>query len=242
MGPRIVYNLTGVGAAVPGEDVGVGKFGLDHECRVQRPEHHVLQTGHRVGEHIAGVDEAVLPVGEVGFGLHHVGVALDPESFLLADKLEGALGRLDLASINVDHLAVIEHVAVGFHRGEADVRLHLLLEGVAHREGSLAYLEVVDSLKSVEDGISGGDAVAVVERGRVDVGVGLRVYCAAEVVVGVGGGAYRRGEYREDGVAPCNLRIASGGLLDADLGRVGHGVFHTILEAHRRPSLRRGAQ
>ena len=96
----------------------------------------------------------------------------------------------------------------------------------------LGDFQIVDGLKTVEEVDARREAVAVVERGRPDVGVRLRVDAAAKVGIGIGATFHRRREGRKDGVAPVDLRIAIVGLGNAHFRGVLHGIAHTFFEGH----------
>ena len=95
--------------------------------------------------------------GELGFHLHHVGVALLPELLLPFGDMKRFRGGFDLLFENFGEPAVVDHIAVGLHGAQADVVPYALLLADAHRDGGFRYPEVVDGLESVEEGDSGGD-------------------------------------------------------------------------------------
>ena len=200
---------------------------------ILRPEHHVLKCDLSVVELVVGLNELVLFVGEVGIHLHNIRVTLLSKFLLTAGFCERFLGDLDLSLVDVGQLTVIEHVAVGFHRGEADVSLNLVFLRVAKSDGSLGDLHIVHGLESVEESDAGAYTITVVERGCGDVGVGLRVNRTSEVIVSRAASAYLRGERIEDRIPSRKPCVTIGRLLDPHLGAVADRIFHTILQRHR---------
>ena len=200
---------------------------------ILRPEHHVLKGDLSVVELVVGLNELVLLVSKVGIHLHNIRVTLLSKFLLTAGFCERFLGDLDLSLVDVGQLAVIEHVAVGFHRGEADVGLDLVFLRVAKSDGSLGNLHIVHGLESVEEGNARSDSVTVVEGCRGDVSVGLRVNRTSEVIVGGAASADLRGESIEDGVPSGKAGVIVGRLLNPHLGAVADRIFHALLQRHR---------
>ena len=119
--------------------------------------------------------------------------------------------------------------------GEARYRsfgFGLTLLRYAHLQRGAGNLHIVDRLEAVEEIDAGAEAVTVVEGGRVDVGIGLRVHGAAEVVVGVDAAAYLRGEGGKHGLAARDACIPGLSLANAHLCRVADRILHTVLHAH----------
>ncbi len=200
---------------------------------ILRPEHHVLKCDLSVVELVVGLNELVLLVCKVGIHLDDIGMAFLSKFLLTAGFCERFLGDLDLSLVDVGQLAVIEHVAVGFHRGEADVSLNLVFLRVAKSDGSLGDLHIVHGLESVEESDAGAYTITVVERGCGDVGVGLRVNRTSEVIVSRAASAYLRGERIEDRIPSRKPCVTIGRLLDPHLGAVADRIFHALLQRHR---------
>ena len=76
----------------------------------------------------------------------------------------------------------------------------------------------------------GREAVGVAECGRVGVDVGLGVDTAAEVER-TGCSCRYRGEESESGFPAVYAAVIVGRLLQAHLGRMGHGVLHAVVES-----------
>ena len=223
-----------------------GHLGINHQFLIHRPEHQVGEIHQLVVVHIPGIDDLVLPVGEVGFGLDHVGVAFLADLFLLPEPGERRLGRNGLGFVDVDEPFVIDHVVVGFHHREADVGFHLFLLRLPDGQRRLRDLQVVDRTEAVEQVDARPHGIAVVERGLRDIGIRFRVDAAAEIVISIGASAHRRGEGTEQRIAPCDLRVAGFSLLDPHFRGIGDGVLHTVVERHlaghlglRRPNRRK---
>ena len=122
---------------------------------------------------------------------------------------------------------------------QADIGLHLLLHGIGDEHPGLGDLEIVHRLEAVEQVDSGTDAVVVVERRRVEIGVRLRVDAAAEVIVSIGLRRYLRRKQLQCRIPPVDPCVADRRLLDPHLRGIGHGVGHAVMQGHR--SLRLGA-
>ena len=212
---------------------GSRKGRVDDKFLWLRPEHHVLKGDAGIVELVVGLNELVLLVCKVGIHLDDIGMAFLSEFLLTACFRKGLLGNLDLRLVDVRQLAVIKHVAVGFHRGETDVSLDLVFLRVAKSDGSLGDPQVVNGLESVEESDAGADTIAVVERCCGDVSVGLRVNGTSEIVVGRAASADLWSEGIEDRVPSCKPGVIVGRLLDPHLGAVADRIPHAILKRHR---------
>ena len=206
---------------------------IDDKLLVHRPEHQVRQGHPLIQIHIAGIGKLILPVGQVGLHLDDVGMALLPQFFLAAGPLQRLLRDSHLLLVHVAEALVVHHVVVRLHHRQADIGLHLLLPGFGDLHTGPGDLVIVHGLEAVEQVIPGAHAVVVVERGRVEIGIGLRVDAAAEIVVRIRARIDLRGEQGQRRIAPVDLRIADGRLLDPDLRRIGNRKLHAVTERHR---------
>ena len=177
--------------------------------------------------------QLVLKSGEVALYLHHIGMRFLSQLLLFRSQLQRLLRRGHLFLQRIFQLGIIQHVAIRLHGGKADLVLGLLFLGQSHLLRGLGDLQVVDCLESVEQIHPDRQAIAIMEGGRQGVNVRLRVDGTTEIEIGVGVTVHRRGEGRQDGVAPVDLGIAVVCLLDAHLGGMFHSVAHTFFQVHR---------
>ena len=216
--------------------------GLCLPCRHRRVDDQFLIHGpeHQVGEchlliliHIIGIRQVILAVGEVGLHLDHVGVSLLPQlllPFCLGERLPSH-GHLLL--IHIAKTLVIHHIVVRLHHGQANVCFNLFLLRIGNQHPRLGNLVVVHRLEAVEEVVPGTHTVVIMERRGVEIGIGLRVDAAAEIVVRVCLSADLWSEQGQGGIATVKLRVTDGRPLNSDFRGVGNGVLHTVVKSHQ---------
>ena len=146
--------------------------------------------------------------------------------------LQCRLSGRHLLFVHIAEALVVEHVVVGFHHGQADIGLHLLLLGVRNQQPGFGNLVVIHRLEAVEEVIPGTHAVVVVERRCIEIRIGLRVDAAAEVVVRIRLRGNLRRKQLQCRIPAGDAGITHFGLLDSHLGGIGDGVGHAVVQAH----------
>ena len=141
-------------------------------------------------------------------------------------------GSLNLLLIHLREAFVIDYIIVCFHHCEANIRLCLFLFGSCYEDTCFGDAVVVDCLKTVEEVVSGGNAVTIMEGRGFEIGVGLGVDAASEVVIGIGIGIYLRSEESECRIAACYACIIFGCVGNTHLGGVRYGILHAVVQSH----------
>ena len=169
---------------------------VSHNCKffIHRPEHKVCKSHVLVLVHIYGIGKVVLTVSKIGLHLNDVGMAFLAQFLLPASLCKRLLCHRNLLFINVAKTLVIDHIIICLHHGQANIGFGLLLLGIGNLQSGFGNLEIVYSPKAVKKVIPSRNAVVVVERCCLKIGVSLRINTTTKIIICISLCSYLRSE------------------------------------------------